>query len=132
MEKIKAMTPRQIIYFVLALLCALNAIFNMASCGDLWASSEVGKAFLHISLWKIVYNDGQKEFEYTIEEYCDDFGACTNFESAVSTGRGATILGFLFYIPAACVYAYLAAKDKARPATPQEAGPAGWKAGGKA
>ena len=113
MEKVKAMSPRQIIYFVLAFLCALNAIFNMASCGDVWASTEYGKAYVHVSLWKIVFNDGSNEVEYTIDEYCGDFGTCANLEQAVSTGRGATILGTMFYIPAACVYAYLAAKDKA-------------------
>ena len=115
MEKVKAMSPRSIIYFVLAFLCALNAIFNMASCGDIWASWELGDWGWHYGLWKIVYSDVEgKQTEYTFDEYCDELGIedCT-VDQSISTARGATILGIMFFIPAACVYAYLAAKDKA-------------------
>ena len=118
MEKVKAMSPRSIIYFVLAFLCALNAIFNMASCGDIWATSELkwqGNTYVsHYGLWKLVYVVNDKETEYTFDEYCEAMEAddCT-VGNTVSTGRGATILGTMFFIPAACVYAYLAAKDKA-------------------
>ena len=114
MEKVKAMSPRSIIYFVLAFLCALNAIFNMASCGDIWASWEYGDYAWHYGLWKIVASFDGKQTEYTFDEYCDNLGIedCT-VDQSISTARGATILGIMFFIPAACVYAYLAAKDKA-------------------
>ena len=120
MEKVKAMSPRSIIYFVLAFLCALNAIFNMASCGDIWASWEYSDPRLdyevawHYGLWKIVAAVNGEQTEYTFDEYCDELGIedCS-VDQSISTARGATILGIMFFIPAACVYAYLAAKDKA-------------------
>ena len=118
MEKVKAMSPRSIIYFVLAFLCALNAIFNMASCGEMWAYWEISERGyeyeVHYGLWKIVETVGKETTEYTFDEYCDAYNIkdCT-VDQSISTGRGATILGTMFFIPAACVYAYLAAKDKA-------------------
>ena len=53
----------------------------------------------------------------SIESYCDRYTRLENNQcallQAVTTGRAATILGMLFFIPAACAYAYLAKENTA-------------------